>query len=112
MGRVNMAKNRSCIQRMLLPHEEHEKIAVPPGGLAKVQHDALTCVHSKPVSYFLIFCLVMDVVLTLGEFVIQHQQCDYQSKHVIMKEVKIEFEAHESDRRSVVPVLRLPSNYK
>merc|ERR1711871_1521272 len=99
-------KPRSWLAKQLLPHREHEAEVAPQSGFSKIQHNALSFIHSTPVTYFLIFLLGCDVVLTLGEFIIQHAQCDYMKKHVKFEEIKIEFEEHGSERR--VGMIRIP----
>jgi len=57
------------------------------GTFAALQHQIMNFLHSDRVTYFLILCLILDVILTLGEFVIAHQQCDYKHRHVLIEKV-------------------------
>jgi len=94
---------------MLLPHLDHEKQVAPEGGFAEFQHKICDFVHSECITRFLILCLVLDVILTLGEFMIQHSQCDYQKDHRSFV-VKIEFEA--ADRRGMAMTIpHVPTTY-
>jgi len=63
--------------------------------------------HSKWVAIFLILLLAMDVCLTLGEFVIQHAQCDYMLQHRDFT-VKLELVAAEASHRR--GAMSLPTN--
>jgi hypothetical protein len=71
-----------------------------------ISEDSFVCptimkiMHSKEVALFLIFLLGMDVVLTLGEFIVQHAQCDYMLKHRDFT-VKLEFVAAGAERRAL-----------
>jgi len=76
-----IAKKGRSIGQMALNAMNMHDVDEHEFDIAPWRHSLLHFVHSKPISTLMTLLLVLDVILTLVEFVISHKLCDYEMTH-------------------------------
>ena len=79
-GRVKKKRERAknSLKEFLPP--ERAQLA-NESAVMKWRSDLLEVLESHPVVYLVVFCLVVDIGLTIAEFLVSHEMCEYQKEH-------------------------------